>query len=296
MPTTIPFRPIHWLAILVLTTAAPAQSFEDVAADKAVVTAAASPYLGVSVAPLDAQTRAMFKDIDASVTQGVVLAQVHANTAAAKAGFRAGDVLTHFGDVELKTADDLVKAIQKHKAGAMVAYALRRGDGSMVGRLRLGARLVARPDRPDVPRPDGARKKDMERKREMERAHVRRREEEARRKSMHERANKTHSRVDKLEREIAELRRRAMARRNQLNKGTARRIQVRAPKTLAGWAERERHALKQAQVQRNKKRMAYHEHRLSILEEMMAAHTTMPGDANARVERKLDEILNRLDK
>ncbi|MHC4660263.1 MAG: S1C family serine protease [Planctomycetota bacterium] len=72
------------------------------------------PFLGVEA------------DRNAKPGVGAVIANVHPNTAAEKAGLKDGDVVTEFNGQEIKSWDDLVKEIRKMKPGEKFACKVSR--------------------------------------------------------------------------------------------------------------------------------------------------------------------------
>ncbi|MGQ0614774.1 MAG: PDZ domain-containing protein [Planctomycetaceae bacterium] len=96
-------------------------------------------FLGVSVAPVNEETRALH-DLPADLTEGAVLLEVHPGSPAEKAGFRPGDVILHFDGKTIRTTDELVAGVRARRPGNAVTYVLRRGTGKMEGSLELGTR------------------------------------------------------------------------------------------------------------------------------------------------------------
>ncbi len=103
-----------------------------------------SGYLGVRIGPLDAQTRATF-GIPEKVEEGVVILDAVPDTPAAKAGFRQGDVLVTFAGAPVRGPDELIALVRDRSPGDEVAYVVRRGDGTIDGRLTLGTAPDAPP-------------------------------------------------------------------------------------------------------------------------------------------------------
>jgi len=95
-------------------------------------------YLGVVPAPLDAETREMHK-IPPETTSGVVIAEVLPDTAAARAGIRAGDVLVYLDRVEVNDVDRVRALVAAHREGDTVTFAVRRGSERIEGTVTLGA-------------------------------------------------------------------------------------------------------------------------------------------------------------
>jgi putative serine protease PepD len=83
-------------------------------------------YLGVSVSGVSAA--------------GARIAQVLRGTAAARAGLRAGDVVTSVGGTTIASANDLQSSIDAHKPGDVVAITYRRNGTSRTVKVKLGTR------------------------------------------------------------------------------------------------------------------------------------------------------------
>ena len=67
----------------------------------------------------------------ADEAQGVKFADVRAGSPAAKAGFRAGDVMTSFGGVPIKTLYDFTFALRDKKPGDKLQVTVMR-DGKPI--------------------------------------------------------------------------------------------------------------------------------------------------------------------
>jgi len=104
-----------------------------------------SGYLGVRIGPLDAERRATF-GIAEEIQEGVVILDAMAGTPAAKAGLKTGDVLVTFAGAPVRGPDELIALVRSRAPGDEVAYVVRRGDGTIDGRLRLGSA----PDAPTI--------------------------------------------------------------------------------------------------------------------------------------------------
>ncbi len=94
-------------------------------------------FLGVSGQILNEELRAHFK-LPNDTSAGFVLTTVEEDSAAAKAGFRAGDVIVSFDGKEVTAYETLRDAVAKRKPGDKVAYMLRRGSGTISGTVVLG--------------------------------------------------------------------------------------------------------------------------------------------------------------
>jgi hypothetical protein len=206
-------------------------------------------WLGVSVAPIDAETRSEFSIPD-DVAAGAVLASVAARSPAANAGLRAGDVVVFFDGKTIENPDQLVEAVRARKAGDEVTYAVRRGTGKLEGTLKLGRRAEF-----EIPVPPPPPPADFE-----------------------ERLDRVRKRIDDL--------------RARIDAGRPRH-------DFRALVEREEKALEEARGKGDAKKAEYHEIRLGLLRELRDAAPPRPpnplADRLARIERKLDEILKRLD-
>lgn len=120
-----------WIVLAALAGAAAAQE-------------KAPGYLGVRIGPVDAEARAAF-GIPEAVAEGVLILDAMPDTPAAKAGFKKGDVLVQFAGATVRTTDDLIALVRARTPGDEVAYVVRRGDGTIDGRLRLAAAPAAPP-------------------------------------------------------------------------------------------------------------------------------------------------------
>ncbi|MBI4266895.1 MAG: trypsin-like peptidase domain-containing protein [Chloroflexi bacterium] len=83
------------------------------------------PWMGVTLRTVD-----QFVVITASlkVNKGVLITQVSANSPAARAGLKAGDVIAEVDGKEVTTSPDLVQLIQSYKVGQSVSMSYYRGS------------------------------------------------------------------------------------------------------------------------------------------------------------------------
>ncbi|MBI1802685.1 MAG: trypsin-like peptidase domain-containing protein, partial [Chloroflexi bacterium] len=95
------------------------------------------PFLGVSYVPLNPQLAAAN---DLSVKAGAWVQEVTAGSPAARAGLKAGDVLTAIGDQTLDDDTPLVSALIKHQPGETVPLTIWRGGQT----LTLNVTLIER--------------------------------------------------------------------------------------------------------------------------------------------------------
>jgi hypothetical protein len=124
--------------ILLLAAAAAAQEEPRKAPEKA------PGFLGVQIGPVDAEHRAAY-GIPEAVAEGAVIVAAIEGAPAAKAGLKPGDVLVRFAGAPVRTPDELRDLVRACFAGDEVAYVLRRGDGTIDGRLVLGSAPAAPP-------------------------------------------------------------------------------------------------------------------------------------------------------
>jgi serine protease Do len=79
---------------------------------------------------------------NSSDSAGVVVSQVHPNTAAERAGIKEGDVILEFGGVKIQSSADLVREIGRHKAGEKLKVKVQSGGAEKELDLTLGERVV----------------------------------------------------------------------------------------------------------------------------------------------------------
>jgi len=237
---------------------------------------ARATWLGVRVAPLDAESRAHF-EIPADVAKGVVIAEVIDESPAARAGLRAGDVITSFADEPVTEAGALVTAVRARQPGQMVSYVVRRGDGTIAGTLTLGAWT------PEAEEEEGEAEEPEE---------VEETEEHA---GWHEVPSPEHAQ--------GELEERATELRHQIEILQRRTSELRggghaAPAGWDAWIDREERALEAARKREDHAGVMVHQVRLDMLRELRDAGTAAPPAPQEaglrRIERKLDSILELL--
>ncbi len=96
------------------------------------------PWLGVAARTVD---RSLAAARGLSVDKGAFIEEVVANSPAANAGLRVGDVVVRFGGQEIKGVADLVQAIRSSEVGEQVEIVFVRGTETRT----TWARLVERP-------------------------------------------------------------------------------------------------------------------------------------------------------
>ncbi len=222
-------------------------------------------FLGVHVGELHAETRAAFPEIPKDLAAGAVLTDVVKGSPAEAAGFRKGDVVVWFDGKKIKNHEELFAAVQAKRAGDKVAYRLRRGTGTIEGWLTLGKRPQPAIEIVPVPVPVPAPEPDRPHKPKLEK------------------------RLDRLDRDVDELRRRLLEARE-------RAAPLRHPRSVAGWAHREEQLAKAAHQRGDMDKYRYHAVRLSVLKEMLEAGTQLPPRRLDRIERKLDRILEHIER
>jgi S1-C subfamily serine protease len=92
-------------------------------------------YLGI--VPLSV-TDAIAAGLDIGVDQGVLAYQVPADTPAARAGLRNGDVIVQLDDVEIASVEDLFSALRRKRPGEEITVKFVRGGERLTRRVRLG--------------------------------------------------------------------------------------------------------------------------------------------------------------
>ena len=98
-------------------------------------------WLGVSMQPLDAELATALK---AGAEKGVLIASVEADGPAAKAGLKAGDVVTGFNGTAITTPRDLATAVGAAKPGQAMALAIHREGKAEELRVTLGEHPASR--------------------------------------------------------------------------------------------------------------------------------------------------------
>ena len=86
------------------------------------------PWLGISAQDL---TPEMIEHFKVEEKEGVLVGQIHPGTGAEKAGLTSGDIIKSVDDKAVKNVNELVKEIQKKKAGQKVKLNIIRGGKPM---------------------------------------------------------------------------------------------------------------------------------------------------------------------
>lgn len=86
------------------------------------------PVIGISAVALSDVNPYYLRvyNIDKEVTQGVLVSEVTSEGPASKAGIKAGDVITKFGDAELSTFRDFRRQLYSHSIGDTVKLTINR--------------------------------------------------------------------------------------------------------------------------------------------------------------------------
>ena len=92
-------------------------------------------YLGIAAQVIPLDRRFAVANRIASVT-GVRISDVHAGTAAARAGLQAGDLIIGIGGAAITTLDDLMLALGHHAIGEAVPVEILRGAERMTVEVR----------------------------------------------------------------------------------------------------------------------------------------------------------------
>lgn len=96
-------------------------------------------FLGATLATVTSDVKQRF---NLSVDSGAFVNDVVQGSPAENAGLQTGDVITKFGDKDIKSAEDLVTEVRNHKPGDKVAVAYVRGSDKRTTTVTLGSRQV----------------------------------------------------------------------------------------------------------------------------------------------------------
>ena len=91
------------------------------------------PYIGIQMLTLTPQVAQQFNEDPNSLMlvpeiEGVLVARVVPNSPAAKGGLRRGDVITAIEQTEIKTAEQLQKAVEQSQIGKPLSITVQRGE------------------------------------------------------------------------------------------------------------------------------------------------------------------------
>ncbi|HEX4078497.1 MAG TPA: DegQ family serine endoprotease [Rhizomicrobium sp.] len=99
--------------------------------------------LGVTIQDL---TPRLARAMGMKISSGALVSQVHANSAAAKADVRSGDVITRLNGIAIANSNDLRNAVGEESPGTEVTLTLLRGGKEQKIDVRLEALTVAAND------------------------------------------------------------------------------------------------------------------------------------------------------
>ncbi len=226
----------------------------------------APAFLGVSLVPVNEETRALH-DLPAEVTEGAVVLEVHPGSPAERAGFKAGDVIVQFDGRTIRTTEELVQGVRARRSGNAVTFVLRRGTGKVEGLLELGTR-PATDEAGEAPAPQATPQphrllvvpRDVDR--------------------LAPTSRQLHLRLERIQKELAEFH--------------ARLAEQRAGTGWEGRIAGEEKALQAAVQAGDHAQAARRQVRLELLRELAGGGAAAPQDRIARMEAKLDAILEQL--
>ncbi len=124
--------------------AVPINTVEEIAEQLIVDGKVEHPYLGIQMVTLTPKVKQQINsNLNAGLMvdeeQGVLIAKVIANSPAAKAGLRAGDVIRKINDQPVKDATEVQKSVAKTKVGSDLILELRRNQRDTKLTVRPGA-------------------------------------------------------------------------------------------------------------------------------------------------------------
>ena len=250
-------------------------------------------YMGIHPAELTPESRKAHKVAD-GIERGLVLIKVYEDSAAAKAGLRAGDVLTAFNNKPVNSIEGLIELISDTRPGQRVAYVARRGSGTIAGLLVLG-----------TPPDERAEAREVESK-------------EVRIKERKQgEGDELDVRMERLKRDIEVMRAEAEKRKADAERAAAKERDVAravsrrrgpAPKNIVGWMELEERRIDAAKKSRNERAVLWHSARMQMLRELREAGYNVPSNAKdgnrnrqqteqrvRKLEKQLRMVLERLE-
>jgi S1-C subfamily serine protease len=68
------------------------------------------------------------------------VSSIHAGSPAEQAGVHVGDIITHFDGQSVQTFKELKELVQLHKPGDQIGIRIRRGEETILMRVKLGQR------------------------------------------------------------------------------------------------------------------------------------------------------------
>jgi serine protease Do len=96
---------------------------KDVAAQLIAGKTVAHAYMGIGTVTVDAT---LGQQYDLGVTSGALVQSIQANSPAAKAGMKNGDVIVKIGDMDITSVEDVFTAVRSHKVGDAVPVVVVR--------------------------------------------------------------------------------------------------------------------------------------------------------------------------
>jgi S1-C subfamily serine protease len=91
-------------------------------------------FLGIEYGDIEPEVARQFR---LPVNEGIVVARVASGTPAARAGLAPGDIITRFGDTEIKQGGDLRRAIRDRRPGDTVSVTVIRERATRTISVRL---------------------------------------------------------------------------------------------------------------------------------------------------------------
>ncbi|NEQ17568.1 MAG: PDZ domain-containing protein, partial [Moorea sp. SIO3E2] len=124
--------------------AVPINTVEGIAEQLIVEGKVEHPYLGIQMVTLTPEVKQQINSnpnagLMVDEEKGVLIAKVIANSPAAKAGLRAGDVIRKINDQPVKDATEVQKSVAKTKVGSDLILELRRNQRDTKLTVRPGA-------------------------------------------------------------------------------------------------------------------------------------------------------------
>ncbi len=95
------------------------------------------PFLGIVGRSID---DALIASENLPVGEGAFVVEVTKDTEAAKSGIRAGDVIVGLDDEAIRSMDDLILQVRRHRVGDTVTITLYRGDKRLQIEMKVGVK------------------------------------------------------------------------------------------------------------------------------------------------------------